>query len=131
VAFAADAAIIDAVAIAVGVVVALVLSVLPESEHHRTLAVAIGGGAFFVWVVGYFIAFWTTTGQTPGNRAMRIRVTRVDGRPLRFGHAAVRLVGIVLAALPLFAGYVPILLTDRRRGLQDYLAGTVVRQLDP
>jgi uncharacterized RDD family membrane protein YckC len=130
-AFAADAAIIDGVAIAVGVVVALVLSVLPESEHHRTLAVAIGGGAFFVWAIGYFTAFWATTGQTPGNRMMRIRVTRVDGTPLRPRHAAVRVVGIVLAALPLFAGFVPILVTDRRRGLQDYLAGSVVRELDP
>jgi uncharacterized RDD family membrane protein YckC len=41
----------------------------------------------------------------------------------------VRLLGIVAAALPLFAGFVPILLTPRRRGLHDLLAGTVVRAL--
>lgn len=131
IAFAADAAIINAVAIAVGVVVALVFSVLPESADFRKLTVAFGGVVFFVWVMGYFIAFWTTTGQTPGNRIMHIRVTRTDGSPLRPRHAVVRLVGIVLAAIPLCAGFIPILVSDRRRGLQDFLAGTVVCQLDP
>jgi hypothetical protein len=32
----------------------------------------------------------------------------------------------VLAALPLFAGYLMILVDDRRRGLQDRMARTVV-----
>jgi len=131
VAFATDAAIINLVALGVGVVVALVFSVFPESAHFRKVTVAIGGAVFFVWVIGYFSAFWATTGQTPGNRIMRIRVTRADGTPLRFRRAAIRVVGIVLAAIPLFAGFIPILVTDRRRGLQDYLAGSVVRELDP
>ena len=38
---------------------------------------------------------------------------------LRFG-------ALVLAALPLFAGFLPILVDDRRRGVHDMLAGTVV-----
>ena len=33
---------------------------------------------------------------------------------------------MVLAAIPLFAGYLLILVNDRRRGLQDLLAGSVV-----
>ena len=130
VAFAIDAAIINAVAIGVGVVVTLVFSVLPESADFRSLTVAIGGAVFFAWVIGYFTAFWTTTGQTPGNRVMLIRVTRTDGSPLKPRHAVVRLFGIFLAAVPLCAGFVPILVTARRRGLQDFLAGTVVCQLD-
>jgi uncharacterized RDD family membrane protein YckC len=32
----------------------------------------------------------------------------------------------VLAAIPLFAGYLPILFSDRRRGFHDWLARTVV-----
>jgi uncharacterized RDD family membrane protein YckC len=32
----------------------------------------------------------------------------------------------VVAAIPLFAGYLLILVDDRRRGLHDRLAGTVV-----
>ena len=130
IAFAIDAALINAVAIGVGVVVTLVFSVLPESADFRSLTVAVGGTVFFAWVIGYFTAFWTTTGQTPGNRVMLIRVTRTDGARLRPRHAVVRLAGIVIAVLPLCAGLVPILITTRRRGLQDFLAGTVVCQLD-
>jgi len=35
-------------------------------------------------------------------------------------------VGVVLAALPLFAGFVPILFDGRRRAFQDWLAHTAV-----
>jgi uncharacterized RDD family membrane protein YckC len=43
----------------------------------------------------------------------------------------VRLVGLVLAIGPMFAGFVPVLFTERRRGLPDFLAGTVVLYDDP
>jgi uncharacterized RDD family membrane protein YckC len=126
IAFAIDAAVINLVAVLVAVVVALVFSVLPESHERDKLVVAIGGIAFVLWSIGYFVAFWTTTGQTPGNRAMQIRVERAEGSRLRPRHALLRLVGIVLS-LPLFVGFIPILVTERRRGLPDWLAGTVVR----
>jgi uncharacterized RDD family membrane protein YckC len=38
----------------------------------------------------------------------------------------VRCVGLFLAALPLLLGFLLILLNDRRRGLQDFLARSVV-----
>jgi uncharacterized RDD family membrane protein YckC len=125
IAFAADAAIINVVALAVGGIVALVLSIFPVSSRAHDAIVAAGAVLFVVWTIGYFIAFWTATGETPGNRTMHIRVVRADGSPLRPRHALARLAGLVLG-LPLFLGYVPILLNDRRRGLQDVMAGTVV-----
>ena len=38
--------------------------------------------------------------------------------------------GLVLAIVPLFAGFLPVLVDDRRRALQDFLAGTVVLYAD-
>jgi uncharacterized RDD family membrane protein YckC len=76
--------------------------------------------------------FWSTTGETPGNRLLQIRVCRADdGAMLSPGGAALRFGALILAALPLFAGFVPILLDDRRRGVQDMLAGTVVVAAPP
>ena len=124
-AFAIDAAVINGVSLVVGVVFTLVFSVLPESHELRTVIVAAGGVVYVLWTVGYFVAFWTTTGVTLGNRVMQIRVVRADGSRLRPRHALVRLAGMVVG-LFLFLGYVPILVTERRRGLQDWLAGTVV-----
>jgi len=125
IAFALDAAVINMVAVLVGATVALVLSILPESRTRDDVLVVIGGIAFVLWVVGYFVAFWTGTGETPGDRLLRIRVERMDGSRLRPRHALLRLVGVVLSA-PLLIGFLPILVTQRRRGLHDWLAGTVV-----
>jgi hypothetical protein len=38
----------------------------------------------------------------------------------------VRLIGLGLAIIPLFAGFLPVLVDDRRRALQDFMARTVV-----
>jgi uncharacterized RDD family membrane protein YckC len=125
IALALDALLIDAVALAVTGAVLLLFSIFSISSRHHEVALLIGGGLFIVWVVCYFAGFWTTTGQTPGDRVMQIRVIRADGSELRPRHAIVRLAGMVLS-LPLFWGYVPILLSARRRGAFDVMAGTVV-----
>ena len=126
IAFAIDAAVINGIAVLVAAAAALIISVLPVGHNFKTVAAVIGGIAYVLWSIGYFASFWSTTGQTPGNRAMRIRVTRSDGTLLTFPHAILRLGALVLAALPLMLGFAPILFNDRRRGLQDMIAGTVV-----
>ncbi len=74
----------------------------------------------------YFAGFWAVTGQTPGMRLMHIRVVARDGTPPHVARAVLRVVGLVLAIVPVFAGFIPVLVDDRRRGLPDFLAGTVV-----
>ena len=127
IAFAVDAILIDVVAIAVAGAVALAMSVLSVPDSMRTILLAIGGGLFLAWTVGYFVTFWSTTGQTPGDRLMRIQVRRAAGSgPLSPRRALLRLAFLTLAAVPLLLGFLPILFDDRRRGLHDLLAGTVV-----
>jgi uncharacterized RDD family membrane protein YckC len=127
IAFALDAAIINVVAIVVGTGAALVLSVLHLPKSLDPALVALGGAAFLLWSIGYFVVFWSTAGETPGDRVMRIRVCMANGggppRPFR---ALVRLGALILAAIPLFAGLLWILVDQRRRGWHDMLAGTVV-----
>ncbi len=131
IAFALDAAVINAVAIVVAAGVALVLSVLDVSDSLDVWIAAAGGAAFIAWTVLYFAVFWSTTGQTPGNRLMRIRVcTSEDGNVVRPRTALLRFAGLVLAAIPLFAGFLPILFDRRRRGVHDMLARTVVVGVD-
>jgi uncharacterized RDD family membrane protein YckC len=126
IAFAVDAAIIDLIALVVGVGVGLALSILSVSNDLQVALLAFGGAAFLVWTVGYFTVFWSTTGQTPGNRLMNLQVCREDGAVLRPRRALLRFGALVLAALPLLAGFLTVLVDDRRRGLHDMLAGTVV-----
>ena len=127
IAFAIDVALVDLAALIVAVVVGLGMSALDVPDVVVTITIAVGGVVYLAWFVGYFAMFWSTTGQTPGSRVMGVRVvcTR-GGEPVHLWTAVVRLAGMLLAALPLFAGFLLILIDDRRRGLQDRLARTVV-----
>src|SRR3954447_11352768 len=122
---AIDALLVNLAALAVAAVVALVLSIFPVSHDMKTLLAAIGGVLFAIWAVAYFVVFWTTAGQTPGDRVMCVAVVREDGGLLRPWRAALRLAAACVG-LVLFLGYVPILLNDRRRAFHDWVAGTVV-----
>jgi uncharacterized RDD family membrane protein YckC len=124
--FVLDAAVINLLVTIVGVAAALILSVLHLPQGLRTILTVIGAIAYVVWLVGYFVVFWSTTGQTPGARVMQIRVLTATGATPGPGRALVRCAGLVLAVLPLFAGFAPVLFDDRRRALQDQLAHTVV-----
>ncbi len=126
IAFVLDAAVINVVAIVAEVGAALILSVVHLPQQHKNLLVALGAGAYALWAFAYFAGFWAATGQTPGNRVMQIRVVSVNGEVIKPRRAVVRCFGLLLAALPLFAGYLMIPFNRRRRGLQDYLARTVV-----
>ena len=64
-------------------------------------------------------------------RFLGISLDDYDGTPRISPHAAWRrLIGMVLAAIPLGAGYWMILFSDRRRGLQDRMAHTEVILVD-
>jgi uncharacterized RDD family membrane protein YckC len=132
VAFALDAAIINAVAWAVAAVITLGFTLISVPEEVRTVLIAIGAVLAVIWSVGYFIFFWSGTGQTPGDRVLGIRVQ--DGRtgsPVRVRRAALRLLALPLSALPLCAGFLMILVDDRRRALHDRIARTTVVYVDP
>ena len=124
--FAIDAAVIDAVAVIVGLGASLILSLVHLPGPVKTVLIAVGGVAFVLWALGYFVVFWSTTGQTPGARVMQIRVVTADRTRLKPRRALVRCFGVLLAALPLFLGFALILFDDRRRGFQDRLARTLV-----
>jgi uncharacterized RDD family membrane protein YckC len=132
IAFAVDGALIQFAAIAVAGTFALILSVIELPDELDPVIVVIGSAAYALWLVGYFVVFWSTTGQTPGNRLLQVRVCRADDGAVPSASAAVfRFGALILAALPLFAGFLPILLDDRRRGVHDMLAGTVVVPAPP
>jgi uncharacterized RDD family membrane protein YckC len=126
--FGVDAVIIDLAAILVVAIVALALSLFKIPSGIDTALAALGAVVFVVWAGAYFVTFWSTTGQTPGARVMRFRVLAPGTNRGRIGprRALLRLLGMILAAIPLLAGYFMVLFDDRRRGLHDRLARTVV-----
>jgi uncharacterized RDD family membrane protein YckC len=122
---AIDGALVNLVVLIGGAVIALAGSLVGDLRSE-TLQRVLAAGAWATVVAAYFVFFWTAAGQTPGMRIMDLRVTTAAGNRPGFWRSVVRLVGLVLAIAPLFAGFLPVLVDDRRRALQDMLAGTVV-----
>lgn len=77
-------------------------------------------------VIAYFVVLWRLTGQTVGKRVLGLRVVSVEGGRIKLGRAIVRVAGYVLSAVPLYAGYLQILVDPQRRALHDRLARTAV-----
>lgn len=125
VALAIDAFAALGIFVTVSAVVALIASLVGGIRPHWVAGLLLSVG----WALiggGYFVLFWSSAGRTLGMHLMHLRLHRADGRKLSIGRSVVRLVGLVLAIIPLFAGFIPVLFDSRRRGLPDYLAGSVV-----
>ena len=101
------------------------------------LTLAAGGSitgfpAFLVFLVesliglGYFAYLWSSRGQTIGMMATGLRVTRSDGSPLTLGRAIGRALALYLSFLILFIGVIMVAFTQRKQGLHDMIADTVV-----
>lgn len=126
-AFAADAAFINAAAWLVGVVVAVGLSLFTIPKDVATVLAAIGAFLALVWAMGYFVFFWSSTGQTPGNRVLGITVCdAVTLEPLTVRRAFLRLLALPLSVIPFLAGFLMILVDDRRRALHDRIVHSLV-----
>jgi uncharacterized RDD family membrane protein YckC len=105
--------------------VGLVVS-LTGRDLSGTVGEVLAAAGWFALVVAYFTVFWTAVGQTPGMNLMRLRLVDASGNPPGLTRSLLRLVGALVAVSFVFIGYLPVLVDDRRRALQDFLAGTVV-----
>jgi uncharacterized RDD family membrane protein YckC len=124
-ALATDAALTTVLFMAGTGIVALVASLVGGLRPEWLVGTLLASG--WILIAGtYFVLFWSSAGQTPGMRLLQVRVRGPAGGNPSIGRSLVRLIGLVLAIVPLFLGFVPVLFTERRRGLPDLMAGTVV-----
>jgi uncharacterized RDD family membrane protein YckC len=130
VALTADALIANLLVLTLGAMISVITSLVGDLRP-QWLVVSLAAIGWALVTGGYFTLFWASTGQTPGMRVMRLRVVTYEGERVHFVRALVRLAGLVLAIIPLFAGFLPVLFDERRRALQDMLARTLVIHIIP
>lgn len=132
-------------ALAFAVDVALSAAIYMSVLGIATLVSLLVGGLRPEWLVGilitigwtlvgfgYFVLFWASAGRTPGMHLLRLRVRTASAEgPPSVARSGVRVVGLILSIVPLFAGFIPVLFDSRRRGFADMLAGTVVVYDEP
>jgi uncharacterized RDD family membrane protein YckC len=131
VAFALDLLLLQGILFVIGAVVALIAEAFGDfSPDLDALTVGIAAVGWWLGFTVYFCVFWSLTGQTPGMRILGIKVTTIEGTLMRPRRGLRRIAGMIAAAIPLFAGYFLILVNDRRMGLHDVIARTVVRYVE-
>jgi uncharacterized RDD family membrane protein YckC len=127
VALALDGAVLAVIATLGGVGLALAGSVVGLHIDTGDPLVAVSAGVWWALVDAiYLTSFWRLTGQTPGMRVMGLRVIDRSGAHVGAVQSLKRLVGMVLSAIPFGAGFLLVLVDDRRQGLHDHLASTLV-----
>jgi uncharacterized RDD family membrane protein YckC len=124
-AFAIDLGVLNLAFIAISALVAFVASVVFPSGA-TVPALAIGAFAWLIAGSAFAVSFWALTGQTPGMSIVGLRVVALDEPRMSLRIAIRRLFGFILAVIPLGLGFLGILFSERRRGLEDTIGHTEV-----
>lgn len=85
--------------------------------------------SLFSWIVGWlYFALMESSGwqATLGKRVCGLRVTDLEGNRISFGRASGRYFAKILSWITLYIGYLMIAFTEKKQGLHDILAGTLV-----
>ena len=96
----------------------IVLAAAVDAPGNTLLSIALG--------LIYTVGFWSAQGATPGKMIMGIEITKANGEEIDFGTALLRYIGYIASAITLGIGHLMIAFTGQKRGLHDYIAGTVV-----
>jgi uncharacterized RDD family membrane protein YckC len=129
IALVTDAALIGLIGVSISAMATLIASLVGTLRPAWLVGLIIAAG-WAVLSVAYFAGFWSLVGQTPGMQLMRVRVRGPGGEPPSFWRSVLRVVGLALAIIPCFAGFIPALFDGRRRALPDLMAGTTVEVVD-
>ena len=126
----AAALVIDSGVIAVGsLIIALVVAVIGVVTQLPTAATLGGLLVTNLGAIVYLAAMESSPHQaTLGKRAFGLTVTDLAGRRLSFGRALGRACAKYLNTLALGLGWILAGVTSRKRGLHDFVVGTVVAQ---
>jgi uncharacterized RDD family membrane protein YckC len=109
------AALIDAILL--GIVSGILRAILGNS----------GSGLGLLVDIGYFTYFHGSTGQTPGNAALSIRIVDKDtGAPIGYGRAFVRWLVSIVSGLVILIGYLWMLWDSEKQTWHDKAANDVV-----
>jgi uncharacterized RDD family membrane protein YckC len=109
--------------------VIIVIFLLGAATNDRDLTLLLVGLASFVIVFFYFLITEAMFGgQTPGKRALRLRVVGDQGQPITFSQALIRNLVRVVDFLPVYygVGLITLFINGRGKRLGDLAAGTVV-----
>jgi len=85
-----------------------------------------GPGALFVGVAAYHAVMWKLRGTTVGGIICRLKVVRLDDRPIDWAVAIVRVLTAFLSFFPACLGFIWVAFDDEKQSWHDRVAGTTI-----
>jgi len=135
-AFIVDGLIIGAVMLpfGVGLGFAQLGTIFNSEEMNGETIMSMIAASMLVWMIRVMVSFLYGAGfessrfqATPGKMLVGVRVTTLEGGRISFARAAGRQLGKWLSGVILCIGYLLVAFSDRKQGLHDMIAGTLVR----
>jgi uncharacterized RDD family membrane protein YckC len=102
----------------------LVRQFLASGAILAQVAIALIGLSSFLLIAGYGILSWYLTGETIGHALVGIEVVDIAGGRVSLTRAIRRMIGVYVAAIPFFIGFIWVLFNKDRRGWHDSIGGT-------
>ena len=109
-----------------GLIAASVMAPTPRGQMPVGLLVFFGLSGLLIGWLYYALMECSSTQATLGKMALGLRVTDMEGRRITFGRATGRFFAKILSALILLVGFIMAAFTERKQGLHDMIAGTLV-----
>ena len=120
------ASLLDSLVLAI---VEISLSIFLMQMYHQTVAISL---IMFLIQIAYFTLLESSEYQgTIGKMLVGIKVTDLQGNRISVLNALGRTLAKFLSAIILLIGYLMVAFTEKKQGLHDMLAGTVVVKYKP
>jgi uncharacterized RDD family membrane protein YckC len=84
------------------------------------------GGITIVLDIIYYVAFWTTSGQTIGHKLLGLKVITTNGQPLGVAGGIIRYIGRAIGFFVIFLGVMWVGWDPDKQGWHDKMAHTYV-----
>lgn len=132
-AYLIDYVIISLVTCPLGIVTGALSAVAEQSGGGDAAQAASAGMTVLLYAVA-IVAGWlyhalmesSSWQGTLGKRVLGIRVTDLDGNRVNFGRATGRYFGKIISGMICAVGFIMVLFTERKQGLHDMMASTLV-----
>lgn len=124
IAFVIDFILLGILYLLIGIVLASIIGT--EDDQYNTFLAIFYTLSFIVFWLYYAIAESSSIQATPGKIVLGIKVTDTEGKRISFLRSTGRNFAKIISWLILLIGYIMVAFTEKKQGLHDIIADTLV-----
>jgi uncharacterized RDD family membrane protein YckC len=115
----------------IAVIIDILVLLIPNLIFYVVIEGVLSNFLSFLLGLGYAVYFWSSTGQTIGKKAMKLKVVKADGGAiLQPGEAVLRYIGTIISGIPFALGYLWVIWDPKHEAWHDKIAGTKVIKIE-